>query len=212
MLINTQILTIATLFSTLVTSRPLDVAKPRNLIPRSRSYAIINVDGGSSTEAPAQATTIVKETKTVEVVNPGPTVTQEVTSVVVQPVPAPAVTSSSSKSTSRSTSSLSSSTSTSLSSSTSTSVSTPTISSSSAVSISTSIETPKPIIVTVTAPENSGPSDFYDNGMWHTLYRIKTFEAVVATSTVPTSSLVTSSSTILPVLETPVLSYNQTTS
>jgi hypothetical protein len=92
---------------------PLDT-KPRDLVPRQKNYSVINVDGGSS-EA-AQATTVIKPTETVQVVNPGPTITQEVTTVV-SAVPAPTPTSSSSKSTSCVSSSI---TSTSLSTSTST--------------------------------------------------------------------------------------------
>ncbi|KAH7380710.1 hypothetical protein BKA66DRAFT_465233 [Pyrenochaeta sp. MPI-SDFR-AT-0127] len=217
MLLNTQILTLATLLSALVTSRPLGAPRPRDIVPRSRSYAIINVDGGTSTEESLSATTIVKETKTIEIVNPGPIVTQDVTSIVVQPAPVPTPTRPSSKSTSSPTRSSRTSTPTSshVSTSTSTSTSTqaPTISSSASSSISEPTETLKSIFVTVTVPADSGPTEYYDDGMWHTLYPIKTFEAVAATSTLAASaaSSSTAPSSTLPILETPRLSYNQTT-
>lgn len=209
MLLNTQMLTLATVFSTLVSSRPLDASRPRDIVPRSRSYAIINVDGGTSTEQSSQTTTVVKETKTIEVVNPGPTITQKITSVVVQPAPVPTRTGSSSKATSSSTRSASS-----ISVLTSTSTQKPTISNSASSSVLEPIETLKPIFVTVTVSADSGSTEYYDDGMWHTLYPIKTLEAAVATSTLSTSSAQSSTaptSTFLPVLETPKPSCNQTT-
>ncbi|KAF1842433.1 uncharacterized protein K460DRAFT_370398 [Cucurbitaria berberidis CBS 394.84] len=168
MLFNTQILPLAALFSTLASARPLDAQNPRDLAARSRSYTIINVDGGSSTGAPAQATTVLKETQTVQVANPGPTVTQQITSVVYQPAaPAPASTNSSSISTS--------------------SASTSSLVASSTVLASTSASTPI---------ETASPS-YYDNGMWHTYYQVKTPEAAVTASTVSTFSTSTiSNSTV----------------
>jgi hypothetical protein len=163
---------------------PLDT-KPRDLAPRQKNYSVINVDGGSSEVA--QATPVIKPTKTVQVVNPGPTVTQEVTTTVVSAVPAPTPTSSSSKSTS----------------SASTSNSAPT-STPAPSSISKPIETPKPIFITVTMPKDDGPTEYYDNGLWHTNYRIKTFEAPVATVVPSVSTWTIASSTARSVLATAV--------
>ncbi|KAF2828412.1 hypothetical protein CC86DRAFT_368661 [Ophiobolus disseminans] len=136
---------------------------PRDIVPRQKNYSVINVDGGSTE---AQATTVIKSTKTVEVVNPAPTVTQQVTTVIeAAPTLAPAkssskcTTSATSTPTSKSTSTTTSSTST----------------------ISKAVETPKPIFITVTVPKDDGPTEYYDNGMWHTNYRIKTFAAAIPT-------------------------------
>ncbi|KAF2133220.1 hypothetical protein P153DRAFT_363433 [Dothidotthia symphoricarpi CBS 119687] len=168
MLFNSRYFALATIISTLANGLPLDAPRPRDIIPRAKSYTVINVDGGSSTEAPPQTTSVAEqETKTVEVTNPGPTVTQKVTATVVEPVPAPVSTGSSS---------------------------TTSISSRSA---STAIETPKPSVITIVVTKGDGPTDYYDNGMWHTNYRIKTLEAAV--TTFATSTL---TSTSLPVLET----------
>ncbi|KAF1837362.1 hypothetical protein BDW02DRAFT_566217 [Decorospora gaudefroyi] len=208
MLLDAQLLALAALFSNLVTGRPLDSA-PRDIIPRDKSYVVVNVGGDSSTQAPSTTTSVIKTTKTVHVINPGETVTQEVTATVIRPHPVPAPTTSSSSSssttctssTAKSSSSASltpvSSTSTSsswMSTSTSTSTHTPsssplpststaasTTSSLTSSSTSTSIETPKPIFITVTVSNDDGPTQYYDDGMWHTYYRVKTFEAVAAT-------------------------------
>lgn len=48
--------------------------------------------------------------------------------------------------------------------------------------------TPKPSVVTVIITETVSPTEFYDDGMWHTLYPVKTFEQVVATTTASSSS------------------------
>lgn len=149
MLFNTRTLAILAGISILSNALPFDT--PRQLAPRQKKYSVINVDGGS-TQA-AQATTVVEATKTVEVVNPGPTVTEKVTTVVTPPTrPVPT------------TSSMSSS-------------------ASLLVSTSTIVETPKPtsIFITVTVPQDDGPTQYYDDGMWHTYYRIKSFEPAVAT-------------------------------
>ncbi|OAL49436.1 hypothetical protein IQ07DRAFT_588009 [Pyrenochaeta sp. DS3sAY3a] len=196
---NTRFFALVTVFSTLASGLPLDTPRPRYIVPRAKSYAVINVDGGLSTEAPPPAVTVAPGTKTVQVVNPGPTVTQEVTTVIIQPAPAPAATSSSSQSTSSPSASSASSTST-----------------STITSISTPIPTPEPIRVTVTVPQAAETTEYYDDGMWHTKYRVKSFEAVVATTSFlaspSISTSVFSSSVVLPVLETPGLSYNQTSS
>ncbi|KAH7088322.1 hypothetical protein FB567DRAFT_336021 [Paraphoma chrysanthemicola] len=162
MIFNAQYFAIMASISILANALPFDT-KPRQLVPRQKNYSVINVDGGSSNTA--QATTVVKATKTVEVVNPGPTVTQEVTTTVVDTVSTPSATSSSSKSSSSSSSS---------------SVPTPTISSSASSSTSTPIQTPKPIFVTVTVPKNDGPTEYYDNGLWHTNYPVKNFGTAIA--------------------------------
>ena len=180
MLFNTRYIALASIASTLINALPLDTNQPRDVLPRAKSYSVINVDGGASTEAPADATTIVdRTTKTVEITNPGPTVTAEVTATVVEPVPVPAATSPSS--------------STSSSTPTPTSSSTTTIPTSSSSAASTTIETPKPVFVTVTITDDAGPTEYYDDGMWHTSYRIKSFDAVLSTL-----SAIASSSTGLP--------------
>lgn len=187
MLFNTRIWAVMAIVSTIASGLPLD---HRDFVPRQKSYEVINVDGGSSTKASSPETTIVKATQTVEVVNPGPTITQEVTATIIQP--APASTSSSSKCTS--------------SASRSSTSSTPSVTSSPSSTVSTPTETPKPVFVTVTVPVSDGPTEYYDDGMWHTKYPVKTFAAAVATSLYTASS-----STELPVLETPLVSYNETT-
>ncbi|EMD89244.1 hypothetical protein COCC4DRAFT_32162 [Bipolaris maydis ATCC 48331] len=189
MLFNKRILALAALFSTLTSGRPFDSAGAGKLVARSKSYAVVNV-GGDSTETSAEPTSTIKTTTTIEVVIPGETVTREVTATVVKPNPAPVPTPCpSSSSVAASSSSLPvSSTSTPIS-------STPPISTPntpmSVPSNSTSmpIETPKPIFITVTVSEDDGPTEYYDNGMWHTNYRIKTFEddAVAAPTAPPTA-------------------------
>ncbi|KAF2633718.1 hypothetical protein BU25DRAFT_405588 [Macroventuria anomochaeta] len=190
MIFNTRYIALAAIATTLVNALPLDPNQPRDILPRAKSYSVINVDGGASTEAPADATTVVDQTtKTVEVTKPGPTVTAEVTATVVEPVPAPAATSISTSWTSSSTSS-----STPTSTPSSTKIKPTTIS---AVA-STTTETPKPVFVTVTVTDDAGPTEYYDNGMWHTSYRIKTFEAVATPSLLSTLGAIASSSTDLP--------------
>ncbi|CAN9114471.1 unnamed protein product [Alternaria alternata] len=77
MLLNPRTLALAALFSTLVTGRPFDSPKPRDVGRRDKSYSVVNVGGDSSTPVPATATSVIETTKTVEVVGPGATVTQE---------------------------------------------------------------------------------------------------------------------------------------
>jgi hypothetical protein len=185
MLFNTRHMAILASISILANALPFDI--PRQLVQRQKNYSVINVDGGES----AQATTVVEPTKTVEVVNPGPTITQEVTTTVVNAAPAPTTASSSSEST-RSTPSI---------------TSTPTISATPS-STSKPIETPKPIFVTITIPKDDGPTEYYDDGLWHTHYRVKTFEAAVATKESSASIPTQSSSVEVPVLETSTPSYN----
>ncbi|KAJ4412274.1 hypothetical protein N0V91_000745 [Didymella pomorum] len=149
MIFNTQLLALTTVASTLVSALPLD-----NIAPRAKSYSVVNVGGGTSTQAPAGATTVVDQTtKTVEVTNAGPTVTAKVTTTVIELGPVPA-------------------------------------------EISTM--TPTPILVTVTVTDDAGPTEYYDDGMWHTHYRIKTFEAVAAPTLLSTLSDMAASSTGVP--------------
>ncbi|CAN9294722.1 unnamed protein product [Alternaria alternata] len=68
MLLNPRTLALAALFSTLVTGRPFDSPKPRDVGRRDKSYSVVNVGGDSSTPAPAIATSVIETTKTVEVV------------------------------------------------------------------------------------------------------------------------------------------------
>ncbi|KAH9871912.1 hypothetical protein J1614_006170 [Plenodomus biglobosus] len=172
MMFNNHVFAAATLFSTLAIALPLD---NRDVFPRNKSYDVVNVGGGS----PAPATTVIRATKTVEVVNPGPTV--EVTVPVPSPA-APACTSSTSESTTDSAS----------------------VSAAPSSTSTTSMETPKPVYVTVTVPAEDGP--YYDDGMWHTRYLVKTFDAVA----LATPLALASSWPTPPVLATPGLSYNTT--
>jgi hypothetical protein len=173
MLFNTQHYILAALLPTLA------VGLPYNIVPRAKSYEIINVDGGQSTQAPPPPpeTTIVEATKTVEVQTPGPTVTQEVTTIIVSSAPAPTSDSSSPTCTS----------STSESWPLSASMLAPVVTNSTS-STPTAIETPKPVFVTVTVPKDNGTTQYYDNGMWHTRYPIKSFEPAVVTPTTSTTS------------------------
>lgn len=191
MLLSSLLLTL--LLSTLVAALPLDNgSKPQHLVPRVKSYAIVNVDGGSTTEPSPEPTTVVDDkTKTIRVTDAAPTKTGEATTTVA---PAPVPTSSSSACTS----------------STSSPISTPQPSSTPTAHPS---ETPVPSVVTVTVSEPTGTTEYYDNGLWHTSYAIKTFEQVVATSSssevisTATSSIF-SSQPALPTLS--LSSYNQT--
>ena len=176
MLLNAQALALAALFLDLATGRPLD---SHDVLPRDKSYAVVNVGGDSPTQAPPTATRTVATTKTVEVVNPGKTVTQEITTTVVQPEPAPAPTSSCTP-TSSPTPASSSTPSPSTLSPTPTPTATPTISSS---MTTRPTETPKPIFITVTVSEPADTTEYYDDGMWHTRYAIKSFEATPSPAT-----------------------------
>ncbi|KAF3002037.1 hypothetical protein E8E13_008813 [Curvularia kusanoi] len=170
MLFNTRVIALASIASTLTNALPLDANQPRNVVVRAKSYSVINVDGGATTGVPAEATT------TVQVTNPAATVTAEITATVPQPAPVPAspsFTSSASPSASSSSSSKRTSTSTKP---TQTTMST--------------TATPKPVFVTVTVTTDGGPTEYYDNGMWHTSYRIKSFEAVATPSLSSTPSAV----------------------
>lgn len=131
------------LFSISVHALPLDGnANDRKLAPRSKTYAIVNVDGGSPTAA---TTTIVdNHTRTVQVTD---TATDTVTATAA---PAPPQTSSSRSSSSASTSAPTT---------TPTTISEP---------------TPGTSLVTVIVTEAPAPTEYYDNGLWHTRYPVKT--------------------------------------
>ncbi|KAK1919415.1 hypothetical protein P3342_013154 [Pyrenophora teres f. teres] len=165
MLLNAQALILAALFSALATGRPLD---SHDVLPRDKTYAVVNVGGDSPTQAPPTATSTVATTTTtttVEVVSPEKTVTQETTTtlinaciniiiiiiIIINSKPIDTVTN------------------------------VYTLISNSTTTMPN--ETPKPIFVTVTVAEPAGTTDYYDDGMWHTRYAIKSFghDAAVAT-------------------------------
>ncbi|PSN66775.1 hypothetical protein BS50DRAFT_573580 [Corynespora cassiicola Philippines] len=183
-------LTVFVLALTLSDGLPLEGAlKPRAIAPRAKSYSIVNVDGGSSTPPPPKATTttvVEKETKTkvktetLKVTDTPPTVTDTVTTAVT-PTPAPGPTSKCSTDDEQSAPSPS----------------------------GKPVETPAPSVVTIIITETTGPTEFYDNGMWHTNYPVKTFESVVAASA--DAAALDRAPTPLPTLEpSPMASYNQT--
>ena len=161
MVLNIRIVTLASIAATLINALPLDQNQPRDVVPRAKSYSVINVDGGATSEAPTEAT------KTVQVTDPATTITAEITATVVEPAPVP---------TSPSTTSSTSSSSSSKRTSTSTTA------------------TPKPVFVTVTVTTDDGPTSYYDNGMWHTSYRVKTFEAIATPSQASTPSVIAAAS------------------
>ena len=161
MVLNIRIVALASIAATLINALPLDANQPRDIVPRAKSYSVINVDGGATSEAPTEAT------KTVQVTDPATTITAEITATVVEPAPVP---------TSPSTTSSTSSSSSSKRTSTSTTA------------------TPKPVFVTVTVTTDDGPTSYYDNGMWHTSYRVKTFEAIATPSQASTPSVIAAAS------------------
>jgi hypothetical protein len=142
------------LISTLAAALPFEGASdPRILAPRSRTYAIVNVDGGSTTIPPKPTTVVEDKTKTVQVTDAPTTVTDKDTATATA-VPAP------------------SSIQTSDSSSTSSPKSTPS---------QPAQETPTPSIVTVIVTESAAPTEYYDDGLWKTRYPIKTFATATTT-------------------------------
>ena len=144
------------LISTLAAALPLEGAlSPRSLASRTKTYAIVNVDGGTTTTPPKPSTTVEDKTKTVQVTNAPATVTDKVTATTTA-IPAPSSNEPSSSSTA-----------------TSSPKSTP----SAPVQ-----ETPTPSIVTIIVTESAAPTKYYDDGLWKTSYPVKTF--VTATTTV----------------------------
>ncbi|KAF2007017.1 hypothetical protein P154DRAFT_180915 [Amniculicola lignicola CBS 123094] len=218
MLFNTLHLLFALSISTLTNALPLDGSPRKHLVPRAKSYAIVNVDGGSTAPPEAEVTTtVVKEktkTRTVEVTPVAPTVTDTI--AVAEPTPAPTPTRTPTPTPSpKSSSSSSSATSTSASSSSSsqtssTSTSQPPPSSSEEPSSSTG---PSIVTVTITASDAS-PTEYYDNGLWHTRYAINSFDATVVTSVAetlsPSMTEVSSTSLAFPTLEPSTRNYNHT--
>ncbi|KAI8936962.1 hypothetical protein NX059_006190 [Plenodomus lindquistii] len=157
MVFNNHIFTAATLFSTFAIALPLE---GRDIVPRNKSYDVVNVGGSQTAET---------TTKTVEVISPGPTV--EVTATIAIPEE-PRPTSSTSKSSSSTSRASSTPTATSSCPETSAKSTSTTMAPSSTKSASVEI-----IYVTVSVPDD-GP--YYDDGMWHTRYRVKTFEAAAS--------------------------------
>ncbi|KAF2872160.1 hypothetical protein BDV95DRAFT_571615 [Massariosphaeria phaeospora] len=151
MLFNSLCFTLLPLFSTLSNGRPLDAAeKPRDLAPRAKSYLVINVDGGSSTPPAPEATTVIEEKTKTKI---------ETIQITNSPTASPSATPIASPSTSCKSSSGPQS--------------------SSPPASPLTIETAPPSVVTVIITETAGPTEYYDNGLWHTSYRVKTVEAAV---------------------------------
>ncbi|KAF2645072.1 hypothetical protein P280DRAFT_466303 [Massarina eburnea CBS 473.64] len=131
--------------SALTTALPFD--GPLNA--RAKSYAIVNVDGGS-TASPASSTVVddKTKTKTVEVTESAATKTDTRTGQVTATVA-------------------------------------PTASSTPTASPRTTAQptiTPSPSVVTVIVTESAASSSYYDNGLWHTSYAIKTWAAMTTVS------------------------------
>ncbi|CAN9152505.1 unnamed protein product [Alternaria alternata] len=161
MLLNPRTLALAALFSTLVTGRPFDSPKPRDVGRRDKSYSVVNVGGDSSTPAPAIATSVIETTKTVEVVAGASTDNQLQLEQRIEVFVFVNTRSNNDVDVDSGRIFINSH------------------------SISTPIETPKPIFVTVTISKGDGPTEYYDDGMWHTHYRIKTFEAAAVVTAAP---------------------------
>lgn len=121
----------------------------------AKSYSVVNVDGGSPSTSEAVTTKTVAEPTTV---SPTETVvyTQDTTIVVTETQhPAPSITQTVVYTT--------------------TIIASPTTAHNTSVSVS--VVTLPPSVVTVTATQTDTTS-YYDNGMWHTSYAIKTFPTV----------------------------------
>ena len=174
MFFKTNYLALILCLSTFVNALPLDGASsPRVIAPRAKSYSIVNVDGGSTSAPPPEATTIV-EVKT-------KTRTVEVTATIVDPTPAPVPTlSSASASSSAPKSTLTSTLQTLVPTPSSTLQPTPS-------SSEQHTETEKPSIVTVIVTAPAEPTEYYDNGIWHTSYVIKSFTAAAVATPRPSS-------------------------
>lgn len=158
----------ALLISSCINALPLE-SHPKNkaLVARARSYSIVNVDGGS-TAPPPQTTIVEKETKTTTktttVTDSHPATTNIVTASA-NPTPAPVPSPTSTPCTSETTT---------------------VVTVTERLSQTTHISVPS--VVTIIITETAEPTRFYDNGLWHTRYAVKTFEAVA----VPTTTLSTS--------------------
>ncbi|KAK7191313.1 uncharacterized protein CC84DRAFT_1162082 [Paraphaeosphaeria sporulosa] len=173
-----------TLLLSLTSGLPLEGAPNRHLAARSKTYAVVNVDGGSSIAAQPGTTTIVDDqTKTVRVTDAASIITTTdrlITTIVPAPTPTSSTTSISSTSSSRSSSRSASSSATLA--KTSTSAQTTTIptaafnpaTTSEALATTQSEKNPGTSLVTVTITEGPAPTEWYDDGFWHTRYAIKT--------------------------------------
>jgi hypothetical protein len=143
------------LISTLAAALPFEGASnPRNLVARTKTYAIVNVDGGTTTAPPKRTTVVEDKTKTVQVTDAPTTVTNKVTATATA-LPAPSSYESSSSSTP-----------------TTSPKSTPTKSAQG---------TPTPSVVTIIVTESAAPTEYYDDGLWKTRYPIKTFATATTT-------------------------------
>ena len=160
----------ALLISSCINALPLEsYQKHEVLIPRAKSYSIVNVDGGST--APPPQTPIVEKqtkttTKTTTVTDTVPTATAIITATV-NPTPAPVPSPTTTKCTSETTTAV---------------TVTEIVSTSSLLSV--------PGVVTIIVTETAEPTRFYDNGLWHTRYPVKTFEALAVPTTTPSPSIV----------------------
>ncbi|ORY10423.1 hypothetical protein BCR34DRAFT_566914 [Clohesyomyces aquaticus] len=193
MLFNLQSLALALSISAISNALPLDGAR-KPLAPQSKTYAIVNVDGGSTAAEPATVIEETVKTKTVRATDTAPTVTDKITTVIIE-TPPPSTTSQPPSATfswgepfhltpGPSTNAASTSTPTPSAISTisfslvSTPKSTPQAPPTSSEKPSQSAE-PSIATVVVTATE-AGPTEYYDNGLWHTRYPVKTFSESVA--------------------------------
>jgi hypothetical protein len=131
--------------SSLAAALPLEgAANPRELHARTKTYVIVNVDGGSTSAPPKPTTVVENTTKTVKVTDAPTTITDKVTATA-----------------------------------TPTSTSTP---KSSPSKPAQQTPAPPPSVVTIVVTESAAPTEYYDNGLWHTSYPVKTFATAVAAS------------------------------
>ena len=167
MLFNAGHLVLILSISTFSNGLPLEsVPESYELTPRAKSYSIVNVDGGAtSAPAPPEPTTVQERTttQTVKFTTIVPIVTSIVTATVVDITTVPA---SNSETSTTKTTVTHSAVYTSVSTFESAAPSSPTFS-------RKPTKTSKPAIVTITVTAPVGPTEYYDNGMWHTSYVIK---------------------------------------
>lgn len=124
----------------------------------AKSYSVVNVDGGSPSTSEAAQSVTTKTVAEPTTISPTETVvhTQDTTIVVTETQhPAPSITQTVVYTT--------------------TIIASPTTAHNTSVSVS--VVTLPPSVVTVTATQTDTTS-YYDNGMWHTSYAIKTFPTV----------------------------------
>ncbi|KAF2274139.1 uncharacterized protein EI97DRAFT_435502 [Westerdykella ornata] len=141
MVFGSRYLALALSLTPLARCLPLNGApSPRNLVQRTRSYAVVNVDGGSTALAEVTTTALLHPTSTTS--TPASTTKASSTSIPTpaeeRPPPSPVTKTSN--------------------------------------------------IVTVIVTETAQPTEFYDDGMWHTRYPVKYFgDAVPALTSSSTS-------------------------